>query len=320
MRYAIYGTVYNSISTLEKVLNSVYKPEYDITIVDSYSSDGTYEKLCELKKEYNLRIFRLKSSRGYGRAYALRHCPEKSRTAYIDLDVLYNDNFHKLMKSDIDRLWVGTDQQTFFVRREEALKNDSWLNLNTGEIENFLIRNRIKVAVPAIIGFNDPHDKRESRYENGIRLAIRKFNNEVDWIRGESFVMSRPYTLSSLMHNFVASLKGKYTYAAGVNNCIIADHEKLHALTDPAYFDIPNYQTMFFCATTNIKERIADRKVEKVWGTAYKFIALGKQLKNERVLIYVKDRNAMKNTNRMAIFTRWTKPKFIGVLDNPNNT
>lgn len=99
----VYGTVFNNVNTVEDSIKSVWSPDYDIVIVDNYSKDGTWEKLQELKKEYNLKLLRLKSSRGKGRAYALEQCPENSITAYFDLDTYYNQNFHKIIKWTLDR-------------------------------------------------------------------------------------------------------------------------------------------------------------------------------------------------------------------------
>ena len=52
----VYGTVFNNAGTVEESIRSVWKPEYENVIVDNYSTDGTWEKLLELKKEFNLRL------------------------------------------------------------------------------------------------------------------------------------------------------------------------------------------------------------------------------------------------------------------------
>ncbi|WP_080514063.1 glycosyltransferase [Saccharolobus islandicus] len=51
MNVCIYGTVYNSVNTILNTIESVFESEFSaIVIVDSYSTDGTYEKLKQLKK------------------------------------------------------------------------------------------------------------------------------------------------------------------------------------------------------------------------------------------------------------------------------
>ena len=54
-RLCIYGTVLNSVDTVEMSIRSVFRPEADIMITDGGSTDGTYEKLLEISKDYNLR-------------------------------------------------------------------------------------------------------------------------------------------------------------------------------------------------------------------------------------------------------------------------
>ncbi|MGC9012471.1 glycosyltransferase family 2 protein, partial [Thermogladius sp.] len=77
----VYGTVFNNARYVEESIKSVYRPNYTIVVVDSYSTDGTWEKLLELKRDFNLKLYRYKSSRGLGRQIALRKCPEGSITA-----------------------------------------------------------------------------------------------------------------------------------------------------------------------------------------------------------------------------------------------
>jgi glycosyltransferase involved in cell wall biosynthesis len=88
--------VLNSADTVEGSIRSVFRPDADIVITDGGSRDGTYERLLEISKDYNLRVYRAPgSSRGLGRQIALARCPENSYTTYFDLDDEYNVYFHK---------------------------------------------------------------------------------------------------------------------------------------------------------------------------------------------------------------------------------
>jgi len=98
-KICVYGTVYNNASTVEESIKSVWKPEYEIVVVDNYSTDGTWEKLLGLRKEYNLRAYRYRCSRGLGRNIALHMCSENSITAYFDLDTRYNYAYHKIIEA-----------------------------------------------------------------------------------------------------------------------------------------------------------------------------------------------------------------------------
>ncbi|WP_404990979.1 glycosyltransferase [Desulfurococcus sp.] len=52
----MYGTVFNNVQYFEESIKSVFNPNYDIIIVDSCSTNGTWGKLLELRKEYNLTL------------------------------------------------------------------------------------------------------------------------------------------------------------------------------------------------------------------------------------------------------------------------
>ena len=52
-RLCLYGTVLNSADTIERSIRSYFRPDADIVI-----TDGTYERLLEISKDYNLRVYR----------------------------------------------------------------------------------------------------------------------------------------------------------------------------------------------------------------------------------------------------------------------
>jgi len=125
MNICIYGTVYNSVNTVLNTIESVFEPEFSaIVVVDSYSTDGTYEKLKQIEKEFNLTILRFESSRGIGRGIALKHCPDNSITAHIDLDVTYTPAFRKIVKSGIKNALILHEANTFIGIKEEILSRE----------------------------------------------------------------------------------------------------------------------------------------------------------------------------------------------------
>ena len=80
-RLCLYGTVLNSADTVERSIRSVFRPDTDIVITNGGSRDGTYEKLLEISKDYNLRVYRAPgSSRGLGRQLALMRCALRTAT------------------------------------------------------------------------------------------------------------------------------------------------------------------------------------------------------------------------------------------------
>ena len=160
----LYATVFNNVTTLEDAIKSVWRPNYTIVITDNYSFDGTWEKLQELRKDYNLLLYRLKSSRGKGRDYSLRHCPDNSKTAYFDLDARYNENFHKIIE------WTSNDKRvfthsTFVARKDVILNKGGWRDLNYGEDFELFVRAGFDYFIPVINSVNlYVSQKREKRY------------------------------------------------------------------------------------------------------------------------------------------------------------
>ncbi|MGC9072369.1 MAG: glycosyltransferase family 2 protein, partial [Acidilobus sp.] len=117
----LYGTVLNSVNTVEASIRSVYRPDAEIVVVDGGSRDGTYEKLMELAKEYNMKVYRLPgSSRGAGRDYALKRCPEGSyAVAVLDLDDEYTTYFHRYIDWAVSLR--GPSPAPFVALREHAI-------------------------------------------------------------------------------------------------------------------------------------------------------------------------------------------------------
>ncbi|ACR41590.1 glycosyltransferase family 2 protein [Saccharolobus islandicus] len=244
----VYGTVFNNVNTVEDSIKSVWSPDYDIVIVDNYSKDGTWEKLQELKKEYNLKLYRLKSSRGRGRAYALEQCPENSTTAYFDLDVMYNQNFHKAIKSGLKELFIFGPVMSYINSKEDILKTGNWRDLNFGEDIEFLSRQNISITFPLIIGKNEDvatknlYIEREKRYSNFWKIRVLK--NIIDQYRGWGISFSDiqiiyPYTKKYrailILLYFISVVIGKYKNAYP-NNYIYFIKKALSTIVDPKLY------------------------------------------------------------------------------------
>ncbi len=157
LNLCLYSTVYNNVQYVERSISSVWRPDAEIVIVDSFSTDGTYEKLLSLKKDFNLRLYRYKCSRGLGRQIALTKCLENSITAYFDMDTVYYKVFHQLID------WATQQQDlrilvpyvpTYIAKRETILKRGGWRDLNYLEDNEMNARIGFDLAVPVIIGEN----------------------------------------------------------------------------------------------------------------------------------------------------------------------
>lgn len=231
---------------IEKSIRSVFRSSYDIVIVDSYSTDGTWEKLQELKKEYNLTLYRLKSTRGKGRDYALRRCPENSMTAYFDLDTIYNENFHKVIDLELPFVNAGT----YVAKKEYLIEVGGWRDLNWGEDIELLSRVRVDLFLPIIVGYNEKVNfDREKRYaRNHLKYQIRKLRNTVDDIRGLGFNLNeylkthyyglKYLPIQSIIY-LIAKVKGIYRNCKTIPNHACVLSKFLEALKDPEEYGFP---------------------------------------------------------------------------------
>jgi glycosyltransferase involved in cell wall biosynthesis len=264
----IYGTVYNNFNTVEESIRSVWRPEYDIVIVDNYSTDGTWEKLLELRKEYNLKLYRYRCSRGLGRHIALYKCPEKSITAYFDLDTKYNYAFHKIIEA-AKMYGSASAPGLVVVEREYALKRGGWKDLNVGEDTDFATRMYTKIHVPVIIGENANPELtsfwREKRYARGLLGFIRRFlkihldasvayninTSNILKIGSKRLIMLSPVIIP------YAKLMGARSYYDRLPNFSVENLERLSRIIAPRKLGISEDFFFFiidYCACKVIKE------------------------------------------------------------------
>lgn len=254
----VYATVFNNVSTLEDSIKSVWRPNYTIVITDNYSWDGTWEKLQELRKEYNLILYRLKSTRGKGRDYSLKHCPDNSLTAYFDLDCLYNENFHKILDLEIPEIFIYGPQFSYIGKKGKIIELGGWKNYNVAEDIEFLSRMPFRLTFPIIIARNQHVEgkveymiRRERRYSNStIHFYIRMFKNLVDYIRASNysyvdFIEIKPHI--SAMKKFlaifpylIATILGKEKNGA-IDNFMLMHKKALETLSDiKKYYNAEN--------------------------------------------------------------------------------
>ncbi|MEM4718249.1 MAG: glycosyltransferase [Desulfurococcaceae archaeon] len=186
----IYGTVYNNVNTIEKSIKSVWRPDATIVVVDNYSYDGTWEKLLEMRKEYNILIYRYNCSRGLGRQIALYKCPENSITTWFDLDTVYNDAFHRVINYAIDTrmiIHIGP----LVARRELIINMGGWRDLNYGEDIELVSRIGFHVHIPILIGKNEEIpafiQQRERRYGGSTRVI----KSSIGLIRASALSLER---------------------------------------------------------------------------------------------------------------------------------
>ncbi|QGR19746.1 glycosyltransferase [Stygiolobus azoricus] len=271
----VYGTVFNNVNTVEESIKSVWSPDYDIVIVDNYSTDGTWEKLQELKKEYNLTLLRLKSTRGGGRQYALYNCPEGSITAYFDLDNYYNENFHKLL--DFTKSTNKVIHGNWFMggNREHILRKGGWrTDLNFGEDVEFVARIGFDYYVPVIIHYDlypkyCRNKQREARYAKNIRLYWRRFRNYIDDLTGKAYNFKETIIRWSVYHR-------TFTIPIGMLGFLLSKTKKskrfCNKYANPVYIEILALEKMIDNKELGIQDKYFAHLIPEELYSLYPFL------------------------------------------------
>ena len=192
----IYGTVYNNKNMVINSIKSLSKINVKKTflIVDNYSNDGTYETLNGIKDQYNIKLKKIKCSRGLGRQKSVEMVFEESNNNDLfmtfDLDTIYTDIFIKLIEYGIKNI----DKRSVFLNQlcyKEVNFNIPWRDLNYGEdwerkshfIHSGYTLINVATAKFGKLNYNEKSGKREKRYANGITYYKRLIKNNIDLFR-----------------------------------------------------------------------------------------------------------------------------------------
>lgn len=193
IKYSICSTTYNVGPRIRDSLNSIIKyieneKIWEIIVVDSHSSDETYNILKEYSNKFkNFKIIRKKCKRGFGRQIAYKNSIGKYILA-MDLDTIYYPQWYQLLKTY--EIWEGRDRYAlhsmFFGIYPRYLvdKVGGWRNLQLGEDFDLWWR-LLKIDsfkwTPIVVGKNWEVEEPESRQTNNkINILYRKFIAEKD--------------------------------------------------------------------------------------------------------------------------------------------
>lgn len=210
----ICGTTYQAARTLDLSLQSVINAleklgiNYEVVIVDNYSTDGTYEKLLNWSGKIPMRIYRYRCSRGLGRALCIR----LARGDYIfmmDFDRIYNqDALIKLFKCHevVSKIF---DVECPILCRRETFLRINFRDLNRAEdIDNTIrmIKNKVRsISMPL-----DEHKYVEVRLPQRdnmlISQIVRTFLSENRYVSSINDFLRR-----SLKNSLDMLIGGAYT-------------------------------------------------------------------------------------------------------------
>jgi len=133
---SVYTTVYNSVRTVEKSIESIARQlkglSYEIVVVDNYSTDGTYEKLIELSSRYPVRTYRYRCSRGLGRRIAAKLSRGKY-LVYVDLDCIYTSSLRKIIEIHLNSVYRDSKCLDILICPKTVLEREGFIDLNRAE-------------------------------------------------------------------------------------------------------------------------------------------------------------------------------------------
>jgi len=154
-KYSILITTYNTIETIRLSLESILSQiddEFEVIVVDSYSTDGTLEYLKNLADRGKIRLITQKCTRGVGRQIALQHARGRYVIARVDMDEIYNPIIKKLAEYYVRKskelgefvLYAGQVGGFYFSTKRFMLSINGWKDLQWGE--NYELNKRLMDA------------------------------------------------------------------------------------------------------------------------------------------------------------------------------
>jgi len=206
--FSVCATTFNNVGRLRLCLNSIIKAfeglDYELVIVDNFSTDGTYEILKEYARQYhNIRVFRLKCSRGLGRQVAFKNSIGHS-VVTIDTDTEYDgEKIRKILtmykEQKFGELVALKVWGSFGIYPKSLVEEvGGWNDYNIGEDHDFYAR-ICKIGslkfLPINVEVNEPFEEwrkgplitlrfsiivRERRYSQGFKLISRILRNTID--------------------------------------------------------------------------------------------------------------------------------------------
>lgn len=196
---SIYGTVFNNANIIKKSLNSVisklpdFNENFEMVIVDNYSTDGTYEILKEYQKKHpNITIIQEKCTRGKGRQIAFNNTKGKY-VLTIDFDTVYLEPFKNIVYN-YNKIKRNEIYPMLMMKRETMKFIGNWKDLNYDEDMEILanaISKGIKVySIPCALAENEKAKNREKRYADGFKYTKRQLKNYADMISGGGLKLS----------------------------------------------------------------------------------------------------------------------------------
>jgi len=129
MKYSICITHYNNFPTIRQSLDSILTQvdeEYEVVVVDNFSTDGSFEVLKEYADNGLVKLSRVRCSRGRGRQIAFEESTGDYVVGHLDLDDTFKPRLGELLKeyhraAEGKLLWVSSKVEGAFWGGESIL-------------------------------------------------------------------------------------------------------------------------------------------------------------------------------------------------------
>ncbi len=214
-------TMYNNRWTIENCLFSLMEAveghNYEVIVIDNYSTDGSYEFIKDKFSNFPIKVFRYKCSRGMGRTLAA----EKSTGDFIitiDLDTQYDSLILRTVLSGYLKSkyagkkclsWPSMHFSPYsegmeIYPREILLNSGGWRDLNRAEDNDLLARlhsDNLIITLPIEGAKNERIEAptahlevlfREKRYAKGyLNQFNRLFRSSRDLVCGNAFTLHK---------------------------------------------------------------------------------------------------------------------------------
>ena len=268
---SIYCTVYNNARYLNDSIASIinqfknFDRDFELVIVDNYSTDGTFEILKEIQNSHkNIKLIQEKCSRGKGRAIAYENSSGKF-VFTVDLDSEYLKSLSFLVNYALEHYKEKTIfSQILFCSRATMNLIGNWIDANEAEPFEFLARALSKgielYFVPVFYVKNAIAKDRERRYAGKFfKYLKRGFSYYIDRIRCEGIISRKGLMTNTLKGRILINfayyyIKFKqikvYKYSDYLINSFFV-HSKIKFL-DPKKIGVPSEFLGFYVYTNNM--------------------------------------------------------------------
>lgn len=219
------GTMYNNAKTIDSCIEGLSTAlrglNYEIVIVDNFSSDGSFERLTNFAQRLPVKLYRHRCLRGVGKTMAFRRS-KGDFIVTIDLDTSYNPRVLRTVikeylqskYNDKVVIWpscFSTPQSegTDIYPRNILTRFGGWRDLNRAEdndllaklcAENLVLSLPVEGAVNESVGLPNARFVtffRESRYAKGlVKQLIRLFRSDRDTVFGNALTVRKTIVLS----------------------------------------------------------------------------------------------------------------------------